>query len=79
LSNQAPADLSIPASPRRRYAYQAGYAARLQSRGLGALPYEQRGWAAALAVSWLDGWRAADSLVEGSAYDWVKPFRRRSK
>jgi len=58
---------ALPSSARRRYAYQGGYAARLEGRSLYSCPYEQTGWAAALAESWWEGWHEADRQLGAAA------------
>lgn len=66
--------LCIPASPRRRAAYQRGYDARLRGRSRYSSPYtdvieraaeagRRPGWITSLQASWVEGWEAADSLV----------------
>lgn len=68
-------DLSLPASTRRRRAHQLGFADRLAGRSRYASPYgdsieraaeegRRPGWVTSLNRSWVEGWEAADSLLE---------------
>lgn len=65
----------LPDSARRRHAYADGYAARLGGTGRYGVPYELRGWAAALAYSWWEGWDAADAITDPRP-DPPRPTRR---
>lgn len=69
------ADLTIPASARRRTAYQKGYSARLAGQSRYASPYadaieraqaegRRPGWVCSQHASWVQGWEAADSLCD---------------
>lgn len=75
LMMSEPPALAIPATTRRRRAYQAGFDARLRGVSSYASPYgdaleraaeagRRPGWVTSLHRSWLEGWEAADSVVE---------------
>lgn len=70
-------DLSLPLAMRRRRAHQLGFADRLAGRSRYASPYansiekaaqegRRPGWVTSLNKSWVEGWEAADSLLEES-------------
>jgi len=73
----AMADLSIPRNRSLAGARARGFEARLAGRSIYSNPYgdaieraadegRRPGWTYAFLAAWVEGWRAADSLVEPS-------------